>query len=57
MTEQEKVIPAWTSGGTFLTAEGETRSASSGNQTFKPVKPENLVRPQGVKPPPPGRTK
>ena len=31
--------------------------SSNGKSSFKPVKPANLVRPQGVKPPPPGRTK
>jgi hypothetical protein len=33
------------------------KTFSSGNQSFKPSKPANLVRPQGIKPPPPGRTK
>jgi len=57
MTEQANAVSAWKDGGRFITAEGEVRSLSNGNQTFKPVKPANLVRPQGVKPPPPGRTK
>jgi hypothetical protein len=57
MTERTKTIPVRTSGNWGVAQDSMPKSLSNGNQSFKPVKPENLVRPQGVKPPPPGRTK
>ena len=57
MTERTKAIPVRTSGNSGFAQDSMPKSLSNGNQSFKPVKPEGLVRPQGVKPPPPGRTK
>jgi hypothetical protein len=57
MTERTEAILARTSGNWSGTNDSMPKSLSSGNQSFKPVKPENLVRPQGVKPPPPRRAK
>lgn len=57
MTERTEAIPPRTSGIRGFAQDSMPKSLSSGNQSFKPVKPENLVRPQGVKPPPPGRSK
>ncbi len=57
MTERTKAIPVQTSGIRGFAQDSIPKSLSNGNQSFKPVKPENLIRPQGVKPPPPGRTK
>lgn len=57
MTERTEAIPVRTSGNWGIAHDSMPKSLSNGNQSFKPVKPENLVRPQGVKPPPPGRTK
>jgi hypothetical protein len=57
MAEQINNIPVWKVAGTTLTTDGVSKGVSSANSTFKPAKPENLVRPQGVKPPPAGRTR
>jgi hypothetical protein len=57
MTEQMEAIPVQTSGNKGFAQDSMPKSLSNGNQSFKPVKPANLVRPQGVKPPPPRRTK
>ncbi len=57
MTERTKAIPLQTRVIRGLAQDSMPRSLSKGNQSFKPVKPENLVRPQGIKPPPSGRTK
>jgi hypothetical protein len=57
MIERTTAIPARTSSIRGFAQDGMPKSLSSGNQSFKPVKPENLVRPDGVKPPPQRRTK
>lgn len=57
MTDQTKAIPARTSGSRSIANDSMPKNLSNGNQSFKPVKPESLVRPQGVKPPPPRRAK
>jgi len=57
MTEQAKAVVEHRNGNRSIAFDGMPKSLSSGNQTFKPAKPENLVRPQGIKPPPSGRTK
>jgi hypothetical protein len=55
MTERTTAISMRTSEDKFF--GGEVRITSNGNQSFKPSKPANLVRPQGIKPPPPRRSK
>jgi len=57
MTERTKAVPERQSGNWSSANDSMPKSLSNGNQSFKPVKPANLVRPQGVKPPPQGRTK
>ena len=57
MTEQTRRIPVRTSGNWGVAQDSMPKGLSDGNQSFKPSKPTNLVRPQGVKPPPPRRTK
>ncbi len=54
MTEQTKAIPARTSGNWGVAQDSMPKSLSNGNQAFMPSKPEGLVRPQGIKPPPKG---
>jgi hypothetical protein len=57
MTEQTRAIPVQTNTNWGVAQDSIPEILSNGNPSFKPVKPENLVRPQGIKPPPPGRTK
>jgi hypothetical protein len=54
MTEQANRISALPNGGRSCANDSMPKSLSNGNQAFKPVKPANLVRPQGIKPPPRG---
>jgi hypothetical protein len=57
MTKLNDVVPVSTNNSGYDSINKIYKSVPAGNLTFKPVKPENLVRPQGIKPPPPGRTK
>jgi hypothetical protein len=57
MTEQMKAAPVRTSGNRGFAQDSMPKNLANGNQSFKPVKPENLVRPQGIKPPPSRRSK
>jgi hypothetical protein len=57
MTQPTKSTPARANGNRSFAQDSMPKNLASGNQTFTPVKPPNLVRPQGVKPPPSGQTK
>jgi hypothetical protein len=49
--------PVAASSNWVLAHDGMPKNLANGNQSFKPTKPENLVRPEGVKPPPVRRPK
>jgi hypothetical protein len=57
MTEWLKAITVRAGGSRGVAQDSMPKSLANGNQSFKPAKPANLVRPQGIKPPPPRRTK
>lgn len=53
MTEHTKTVQTWPSANRVRTTDGVSKSVPSGNSQFTPIKPANVIRPQGIKPPPP----
>ena len=57
MTNQAALSPPFLRPEKMSQANDSMPKSLARNSAFKPVKPENVARPQGIKPPPPRKTK